>query len=265
MSRPQLRDRVAVVTGTGSGLGASFAFALGCAGARVVCLDIDPHANATTCDRLEREGISVEGRTVDVGDAGSVAAGWAEILQQHGGVDVLVHAAGISGTPRRLDEIEPTEWREVMSVNLDSAFWLLRGALPAMMARARGSVILISSICALRGIRSPRPIIAASYSASKAALLGLSKQVAVEYAPYGIRVNVIAPGWHSGTKLGARRVARSTTEELRDDTNWITARIPLGRFGRPDEMDALVQYLASDASAYVTGQVFVHDGGWLAE
>jgi NAD(P)-dependent dehydrogenase (short-subunit alcohol dehydrogenase family) len=150
-----------------------------------------------------------------------------------------------------------------MAVNLRGVFMNTRRALKLMLP-GPGSIINIASIAGLRGYWPGFPSLAVNYSASKAGVIGLTRQVAAEYAKEKIRVNAIAPGWHGGTALGAERRAATGPEAVEQFEQAIHARIPMKHRGKPDDLVGLVVYLASDASHYLTGQVIAHDGGWDA-
>jgi 3-oxoacyl-[acyl-carrier protein] reductase len=173
-------------------------------------------------------------------------------------LDVLVNNAGIASGFARVHELPSDAWRRVLSVNLDGVFFCTKALLPAMLAQGRGSIINISSVVGLYGA-APDILSRAHYAASKAGVVGFTKQLAVEYATDGIRANAIAPGWHSGTRLGG---------DVPDGGRHLTARVteltPMKRTADPEELAGLIIYLASDASRFVTGQVIAHDGGWTA-
>jgi gluconate 5-dehydrogenase len=150
-----------------------------------------------------------------------------------------------------------------MSVNLRGVFLNTRKAL-ALMLPGPGSIINIASIAGLRGYWPGFPSLSVNYSASKAGVIGLTRQVAAEYATERIRVNAIAPGWHAGTALGAERRSALTEQDIQRFQDAVSKRIAVGHYGTADDLVGLVVYLASDASSYLTGQVIAHDGGWDA-
>jgi len=151
-----------------------------------------------------------------------------------------------------------------MAVNLRGMFLCARAVLPGMMRSGGGSIINIASIVGLVGVYPRFAASATPYASSKAAVAGFTRQLAAEYAADGIRVNAIAPGWHGGTSLGRERRAIATPEDIERFENYIIGSVPMRRRGKPEEMDGLVVYLASDASRYLTGQVIAHDGGVTA-
>jgi NAD(P)-dependent dehydrogenase (short-subunit alcohol dehydrogenase family) len=188
----------------------------------------------------------------------------AQTCAAFGTIDVLINNAGITTVPARLHELAVADWDRLMAINLRGTFLVTRAVLPVMLAARRGSIINLASIYGLGGFYPGFPAGLASYAASKAAIIGLTRQCAVEYARDGIRINAIAPGYHGGTNLGHEARADASAEKIAQLEGAIHAAIPMGRRGRPDELEGLAVYLASDASSYVTGQVFAHDGGWTA-
>ncbi len=260
----RLDGRIAVVTGAGFGLGRSFALGLAAFGATVICADRDlPNAEETVGLARQSHG-KAEAAYVDVALDASVDDFWDRVEADQGGVDILVNNAGVTSVPVRTHELSVAEWDRLMAINLRGVFLCMRRALPMMLKRGRGSIINISSIAGLVGYYPEFSRLVANYSASKAGVIGLTRQAAAEYAGEGIRVNAIAPGWHSGTNLGAVSRASATPERIEKSERAIHAGIPMGRRGVPDDLVGLAVYLASDASSYLTGQVIAHDGGWTA-
>jgi NAD(P)-dependent dehydrogenase (short-subunit alcohol dehydrogenase family) len=242
-----LEDRVAIVTGASSGLGARFATVLAAAGARVV-------AAARRAERLEELARSQPGIVpvaCDVVDAGDRTRLVEAALALEGRIDICVNNAGIaSGGPDRQATLEA--FSNVMRVNVEAVFALTQEVAAHMLARGAGSVINVSSMF---GLVAATPIPDAPYVASKSALNGLTRELANQWAPHGVRVNSIAPGWFA-TEMNA--------ELLEDERSlrWLQRQCPMGRPGRLDELDGVLLFLASDASSYCTGQVIAVDGGW---
>ena len=197
-------------------------------------------------------------------DERAVAEAVTGTVSTFGTIDVLINNAGITTLPMRTHEIPVADWDRLMAINLRGTFLVTRAVLPVMLAAKRGSIINISSIYGLTGFYPGFAAGLANYAASKAAVIGLTRQCAVEYARDGIRVNAIAPGYHAGTNLGHEGRAGASPEKIAQLEGAIHAAIPMGRRGTPDELEGLAIYLAGDASSYVTGQVFAHDGGWTA-
>ncbi len=242
-----LHDRVAIVTGASSGLGARFATVLAEAGARVV-------ASARRVERLEelaRSHPGIQPLRCDVVDADDRARLVETALGLDGRIDICVNNAGIaSGGPDRQATLEA--FRAVMEVNVEAVFALTHAVAAHMVARGAGSVINVSSMF---GLRASTPVPDAPYVASKSALNGLTCELANQWAPHGVRVNAIAPGWFS-TEMNA-----ALLEDERS-LRWLQRRCPMGRPGREHELDGVLLFLASDASSYCTGQVIAVDGGW---
>jgi NAD(P)-dependent dehydrogenase (short-subunit alcohol dehydrogenase family) len=259
----RLDGRVALVTGAGSGLGRVFAQALGAVGAQVLCADVDEPGNAETISRIAAAGGEARAVACDVSDGAAVEALAGEAARA-GRLDVLVNNAGIATRTYRVHEMPIEDWDRLHAVNTRGVFLVTRACLPLMMHTGRASVINIASVAALVGVTTQLPAVAANYSAAKAAVIGFTRQAAVEYAADGIRFNAIAPGWHLGTNLGRESVGSWQPEQLGAFLEGIHARTPMGRTATPEELAGLCVYLASDASSFMTGQVLVNDGGWTA-
>lgn len=244
-----LDGRVAIVTGASTGLGARFAATLAGAGATVVACArrLEP------LERLAAEHAGIEPVRCDVCDAAQRRELVAGTLARHDRVDVCVNNAGVaSGGPD--EQASPDAFDHVLDVNLRAVFALCQLVAPAMLARGRGSIVNISSMF---GLVAASPVPDAGYVASKAAVNGLTRELGAQWAGRGVRVNAIAPGWFS-TDMNA---------ELFEDersAKWVARTCPMGRLGRPDELDGALLFLASDASSYCTGHVLVVDGGWTA-
>jgi NAD(P)-dependent dehydrogenase (short-subunit alcohol dehydrogenase family) len=157
------------------------------------------------------------------------------------------------------------DWQRVIATNLTGVFLCTRAAIPVMLASGRGgSIINIASIVGIIGHYPDFPMVSASYAAAKAGVIGFTRQVAIEYAKDNIRANAIAPGWHGGTRLGLATRAGMSNAQVAAFEETIVTGTPMGRRGTPEELQGLAVYLAGNASSYVTGQVFVEDGGWTA-
>jgi len=259
-----LSAKVALVTGAGSGLGRAFAEGYAAAGARVLCADRDrARAEETTglINSARNDAVAIE---VDVAEAKSVAAMAERVSAICGRVDILVNNAGIATMPMRIHDMPIEDWDRLLAINLRGVFLCSRAIIPQMLARGGGSIINIASIVGIVGNYPGFPMNGANYAAAKAGVIGFTRQMAAEYAKDGIRANAIAPGWHGGTRLAEERKAKATPDEIARFEATILKGTPMGRRGTPEELQGLAIYLASDASRYVTGQVFTQDGGWTA-
>jgi len=259
-----LEGRVALVTGAALGLGRSFAQTLAEAGADVVIVDIDKDHLDETEGILKATGRKVLKVVGDVSNPRDVARMVGESVSNFGQLNIAVNNAGIITKPARFHEMPPEDWNKVISVNLTGVFLCMQKEIELMLKQGNGgSIINLSSVLGLVGL-DPDLMPRVNYIASKHGVLGLTKQGAVEYAEHGIRVNAIAPSWFSGTSLSRDRNRVQTREEQDLREKKIVALTPMKRRGRIDELQGLLLFLASDASTYTTGQVFVSDGGWTA-
>jgi 2-deoxy-D-gluconate 3-dehydrogenase len=244
-----LEGKSAVVTGANKGLGQGMAVALAGVGADIVAVGrSQPDATAAMVRDLGRRFHFVD---ADLGDGSCAGSVIEQAVAAHGTVDILVNNAGTIRRGAAL-EFSESDWDEVMNINLRTPFLLSQAAAAVMAERGSGKIINIVSMLSFQGgIRVP------SYTASKSALLGLTRALCNEWAAQGINVNGIAPGYFATDNTQA---LRADPERNRD----ILARIPAGEWGRPEDLSGAVIFLASRASDYVNGSVVVVDGGWLA-
>jgi NAD(P)-dependent dehydrogenase (short-subunit alcohol dehydrogenase family) len=250
-----LRGRTAVVTGGARGLGYSLASALAGHGVNVALLDLLPIVEQSAERLASDSGVQTRGYVVDVTDAAAVDAAFARAEEELGTASLLVTAAGITIWGESID-VPPETWRKVLSVNLDGTFFAAQSfGRRALAAGIASSAVFVSSMSAFI---VNQPQFQASYNSSKAAVSQLASSLAVEWAPAGIRVNAIAPGYFLSDMT---REFTEANPELA--AQWI-GTIPVGRMGQPEDLHGLVVYLASDASSYLTGQSIVIDGGYTA-
>jgi len=251
-----LTGKVAVVTAGGHGLGREYCLAMAECGADVVCNDIDSELSAETVRQVAQFGARAASVQGDVSKPDDVARMIETALTNFGRIDVLFCNAGIT-RPGAAHEMRYEDWAAVVAVNLRGTFLCMKAAIPAMLAQKKGAIISTASIAGLPGGYAPDTLV---YAATKAAIIGLTRHAAMAYAKDGIRINAIAPGLHDTRPVGLG-IPPEVQEEIK---KLILPRIPLGRFGEPGEIRPLAAFLASDASGFVTGQVFVQDGGMLA-
>ncbi len=258
-----LEGKAALVTGAALGLGRSFARTLAEAGADVAIADINQERLPETEEIIEEVGGKALKIVADVSNPANVARMVEETVSTLGRLDIAVNNAGIVHKPYRFHETPLEEWTRLMAVNMTGVFTCMQRELEWMIGQKGGVIINIASILGLRGL-APEFTPRVSYVAAKHAVIGLTKQAALEYAGDGIRVNAIAPGWFEGTHIARERLAGVDEEFYRERTQKILDATPMRRRGRVDELIGLLLYLSSDASSFVTGQTFVVDGGWTA-
>lgn len=254
MSR--LEGKVAVVTGAMQGIGAGISKVLARHDAHVVLTDISKKVSETT-DRINEEGESASYKIIDVTNPDMVDKVFKEIISENGRVDILVNNAGIY--PRKkLVEMDEEYMHLMFNINVFGTFRCSKAALPSMMERKYGKIINMSSVTG--------PMVGAPgggqtvYGATKAAVIGFTKALALETAQYGINVNTILPGYvHSPSAFGLRGSTRD--EDAEKAMREFGYKIPMGRQGTPEDIGNLVLFLASDESSYLTGSEIVIDGG----
>jgi NAD(P)-dependent dehydrogenase (short-subunit alcohol dehydrogenase family) len=261
----RLDGKVALVTGGGRGIGKAIARRFADAGANVVIASRkleNLESTAKECEGLAGKVIPI---ACHVGKPDQLRMLVSETEKRTGTIDILVNNSATNiGQGPALD-VTDDALLKTFEVNVLAAHRLIRLVVPKMAAGGKGgSIINIASIAGLRGYWPGFPSLAAHYAASKMGVVGFTRQAAAEYAREKIRVNAIAPGWHSGTDLIAARRASTPPEAIERFETEVRRRIPMGRRGTPDDLAGLVVYLASDASSYLTGQVISHDGGWDA-
>lgn len=243
-----LQGKVALVTGASRGLGWGMAQALADAGARVVLNGRDPASLQSRCREIEAAGGLADTAAFDVCDRAAADAAVDAIVARHGRLDILINNAAF-GVPRDFFDISDDDWRVSMDVALDSCFRLSRKVAAGMVERRWGRIVMISSVNARIGRATNTP-----YITAKAGLEGLTRGMAAELAPHGVTVNAIAPGYMATDINTAFRAQPGRYE-------WIRDRTPMKRWGSAEDLMGAAIYLGSDASAYMTGQVLIVDGG----
>ncbi len=247
-----LTDRVCVVTGGGRGIGAAISHMLAASGADVIVTGPSLDTLQPTVDEIVGAGGRAHALAADVSREEQVEELAAQVKARFGVPHVLVNNAGVNGIFKPLETTTLDEWNEIIGVNLTGAFLTMRAFGSMMVSERRGSIINISSVAGHVG--QPRT---GAYCASKGGVELLTRSVAIDWAKKGVRVNTVAPGY----------VETDMTRSLRSIpviANHLKVRTPMGRFAQPDEITGAVLFLASDASAYVTGQSIRVDGGWSA-
>ena len=239
-----------VVTGAAQGIGRAIVAAMAQAGARVSALDID----ATGLEQARAAG-AIDLRTVDLADRAAVQATMAAVAETLGGIDILITAAGgVRGqSAQPLEDITEPVWHQLFAANVDAAFWCAQAVAPHMKARGGGSIVTISSGAGLR----PSLTGIQAYSAAKHALVGLTKQLALELGPHNITVNSVAPGFVLSNPATQRQWEGYGPE----GQQRLVQSIHLRRLGKPEDIAHAALFLASDAAGWISGQVLSVDGG----
>ena len=251
-----LTGKVALVTGGNGGIGFGMVEAMAQAGADVVIWGSNPAKNADAEAKLKPTGVRVLTQVVNVADEEAVRAGMAEAVAKMGRVDTVVANAGVGGGAPSFSEFSTETYRRVLSVNLDGVFFTFREACKHMVERAGqgdragGSLVAISSLSAVDGAARNE-----AYAATKGAVISMIRSIAVEHARYGVRANAILPGW-----IATDMTAGAQGNDKFNDQ--VIKRVPVRRWGQPADFGGMAVYLASDASAFHTGDSFLIDGGY---
>jgi cyclopentanol dehydrogenase len=244
----RVEGKVALITGAASGMGAAEARLFGSEGASVAVCDINMEPAQTVAGEIVDAGGRARAYELDVREPGAWATVTAQVVEDFGGIDVLVNNAGIGAAPEDVAATALEDWQQVIAVNQTGSFLGYKYVVPLLRERGGGAIVQISSTFAARGV----PMLA-SYSASKAAVAALARHASVAYASDGIRVNAVHPGIID-TPLVDLSTAQTTL-----------AATPLGRAGRPEEIAHVVLFLASDEASFVTGASVFADGGYTAK
>lgn len=251
----RFQGKIAVITGAATGMGYDIARRLGMEGASLALLDINETALSDAAKTLSANGIVVKPYQLDVSNPQAVSNTFSKLLDEFSGsLDILINNAGIADFGA-VDTTESEVWNRVMAVNLNGTYLCSKYALPAMKQQG-GTIINFGSVAGLVGIPNM-----AAYCTSKAAVIGLTKQMAVDYSKLGIRVNCICPGMIADTNMGQQILATDESEEMMIKR---LSKYPIGRFGKPEEIVAAVLFLASDEASFVCGSAFTVDGGMTA-
>ena len=252
MSAKKLLDKVAIITGASKGLGKAMALALAEAGAKLALVSRNLEQLKETAAAVREFGTDAEVFTADVTDEQQVRRVETSVLERFGKPQILINNAGIN-IRKQVTEFTLDEWRQVMDTNLTGAFLMSRSFIPQMKGQGYGRIINLTSI--MSHVALPGR---AAYAASKTALLGFTRALALELAPEGITVNGISPG----------PIATEMNVPIQQDpeaNRQFIAKIPLGRWGKPEEIGSLAVYLCSEEAGFITGTDFLIDGGWTAQ
>lgn len=246
-----LCGQTVLVTGARRGLGSAIAQLCAQAGAHVVINDLQPEQAEARARELREAGWLASSAAFDVRDRKAVKGAIDHILQQHGAIDAVVSNAG-NQNRKPFETYEETEWRSILDTHLHGAFNVTQAAIPAMVTRGRGRLVMVSSTVAgqTKGTLAP-------YASAKGALSALTRELAQEFGSRGINTNAVAPGY----------LQTDFTNTIVDDpdfTRWLSARVPLGRWGKPEDVAPAVLFLLSDAGRFVNGHVLTIDGGLTA-
>ncbi|MBE6367657.1 MAG: SDR family oxidoreductase [Lentisphaerae bacterium] len=250
----RLENKVCAITGAGQGIGEAGAKLFAAEGAYVFVLELNEAAGKKCVADILAAGGKAEFIQTDVSNGQSVAAAFAEIMAKAGTLDVLYNNASVylNGKDGIITDIDPEVWHRVLAINLDSVFYCSREALKIMTKNGKGSIINTASSAGVVGI--PR---CDAYTATKGATVALTRSMASEYGPYGIRVNCIAPA-----AIATAMIKESNPDDDYFDPNYfIKVRTPLRRWGSAEEVAELALFLASDASSYINGTIIAADGG----
>jgi NAD(P)-dependent dehydrogenase (short-subunit alcohol dehydrogenase family) len=247
-----LKDRVAIITGAGSGIGRAGAMIMAREGAYVAVADRSAPGAAETVSMIRQAGGSAESLVIDVTDDISLAAGIASVLKRHGRIDILHNHAGaqIAGD---LEQVEVEGFDRSWSLNVRAHFMAARFVMPAMKAQGSGVILNTSSSS---GVLYDREMIA--YTTTKHAVIAMTRQMAGDYARFGIRVNAVCPGWVD-TPFNEPFIAQMGGRDAIEA--YVREKVPMGRWAQVEEIAESILFLVSDRSSYMTGQILVVDGG----
>lgn len=247
----RLKEKTAVITGAASGIGKAAAIRMAEEGAAVLLCDKNINNGKTVVEHIQANGGDALFMETDVTDEDSVQQSLQYAKNQWGTIDILFNNAGVGSQEKKLHEIAAEEWNQVIDTNLKGVFFGIKHAAPLMMEQKKGTIINTSSVLGFKGKKRTGP-----YNAAKGGLVTLTKNAALEYGRYGIRVNAIGPGVIDTPIVDDWR---------RDEKKWsiISSANALGRIGQPKEVAEAVLFLASDEASFITGETLMVDGGGL--
>ncbi len=251
----RIAGKVAIITGAAGGIGAATAELFVREGASVLVADLNPAAAQATARRISANGLQARAVEVDTQDETAVQAMVQTVLDTWGRLDILINNAGVASGVSVLS-VTDEEFDRVVAINLKGPLLCCKHALPAMLEAGGGSIVNVASISSTCGIPGQ-----AIYASSKAGALQLTRQLAIEFAGRNIRVNAVSPGTIETPMIDALLADPARRPKL----DWLLARHPIGRFGRPEEVAAAILFLASDEASFITGANLAVDGGYTAQ
>lgn len=246
-------DKIALITGAASGIGRATARAFADEGARVIVLDVSTEAGHETVQLVEEDGGEAAFIKADVSQAEEVETAIQTIIETYGRLDIGINNAGIAGPWTRVADLSFDDWDQVLAINLNGVFYCMHYEIKQMLQQGAGVIVNTASVAGLRGLAN-----ASAYSASKHAVVGLTKAAALEYARQGIRVNAVCPVF-TRTPLFEEMFELNPNYEEKLKRN-----IPMRRYGTPENIADAIVWLCSDAASFVTGQAVPLDGGMTA-
>jgi 2-dehydro-3-deoxy-L-rhamnonate dehydrogenase (NAD+) len=243
----KLHNRAAIITGAATGIGEKTALRMAEAGADIAVVDLDLTAAEQVSERIQSAGRRSIAIQCDVSNASDVAQTVDRVLLELGKIDILINNAGIAGRTAPISDVTVEEWNQVLLLDLTSVFLLCKAILPHMVQRGYGKIVNVASMAGKEG--SPNMI---PYSAAKAGVIALTKSLAMETVRNGIYVNCVAPAL-----IDTALLRQFSSDHIR----FLASKIPMGRLGRPEEVAAVIEFLASDDASFVTGQCYDVSGG----